>query len=102
MAKITFDLDDAVAEKFEKYKQAFGTDGKLFDEFLEYYRQKNTRELDRMAHELKTFEDKYEISSESFHHSYNKGKLDDSKDFITWAGLYEMHLETKKRLTWLS
>ncbi|NIM18588.1 MAG: hypothetical protein GTO45_41955 [Candidatus Aminicenantes bacterium] len=48
--------------------------------------------------DLKKFEQKYRQSTKDFYQGFTNGKLDDSEDFVTWAGIYEMQLENKRRL----
>jgi Rad3-related DNA helicase len=48
--------------------------------------------------ELKTFEEKYRISSAIFHKKFDQGQMDDSEDFILWAGAYELLEKNKERL----
>ena len=48
--------------------------------------------------EVKVFEEKYKMSSAAFHTKFDQGKMDDSEDFILWAGAYEMLEKNKARL----
>lgn len=38
------------------------------------------------------------MSSENFYTKFEKGEVDDSHDFMIWAGIYEMQLESKIKL----
>jgi spore coat polysaccharide biosynthesis protein SpsF (cytidylyltransferase family) len=48
--------------------------------------------------DLRQFEQKYQQSSETFYQQFTNGKLDDSEDFILWAGIYEMLQDNKRQL----
>lgn len=48
--------------------------------------------------ELKTFEEKYRITSADFYKKFGAGKLDDREDYLTWAGLWEMLTKNEKKL----
>lgn len=41
-----------------------------------------------LAKRLTVYEDRYKISSEDFFDRYNKGKMEDSIDFVEWANDY--------------
>ena len=60
------------------------------------------REIDRLEVDLAIYEDKHEISSEDFYNKFDRGELKDSQNFIGWSGIYEMQLESKKKLAELS
>ena len=53
--------------------------------------------------DLKKFEEKSKLSSKDFYDKYSSDELDDisidSKSSIIWAGIYEMFLDNKKRLS---
>jgi len=48
--------------------------------------------------DLKSYETKYRMSSESFYKRFSRGKIDDRHDYIQWAGLYEMLNKNEKQL----
>jgi spore coat polysaccharide biosynthesis protein SpsF (cytidylyltransferase family) len=48
--------------------------------------------------DLQQFEQKYQQSTETFYQQFMDGKLDDTEDFIVWAGIYEMLLDNKRQL----
>jgi hypothetical protein len=47
---------------------------------------------------LKIYEEKYNMSSVLFYDKFKKGEVDDSADFMIWAGVYEIKVKSKKRL----
>lgn len=51
--------------------------------------------------DLKTFEEKYHLTSADFYTQFMQGEMEDCEDYILWAGLYEMLLENQTRLATL-
>ncbi len=51
-----------------------------------------------MRLDLKQFEEKYQMNSEIFYREFVQGKLEDTEDYMVWAGLYEMLEKNKTRL----
>ena len=51
-----------------------------------------------MKIELKNFEDKYDMSTKDFYQEFESGSLGDDKDYMIWAGTYEMLLGNRERL----
>ncbi len=49
---------------------------------------------------LKTYEKKYNKSSIEFYNKFKEGEGEenDSADFMIWAGVYEMQLDSKNEL----
>ena len=57
-----------------------------------------TEYLFDLSRELFTFEDKYNMTSESFYGRFMRGEMGDDMPFIKWAGCYELYLETKHEI----
>ena len=55
--------------------------------------------LDRTAERLRTFETQYGLTSEAFMHRFEAGELDESLDYIEWAGEIKTYqlLQTQQR-----
>jgi hypothetical protein len=102
MAQITIELDESLAGKLDSLIRFFGSTDKMFDKFLEYHRKNAQREVARIQADLDLYEQKYDMSSESFYKAFENGDLDDSKDYMLWSGIYEMQLASRKRLSELS
>jgi hypothetical protein len=47
---------------------------------------------------LASYEHQYKIPSDVFYRDYLAGKLEDSKDFVEWAGDYRHYIDLKKDL----
>lgn len=54
--------------------------------------------FDALLRSLTAYERKYQISSDEFYADYLSGKLEDSKDFVEWAGDYRHYIELKREL----
>jgi hypothetical protein len=54
--------------------------------------------LNALFRSLVAYEQKYQMSSDEFYADYLEGKLDDSKDFVEWAGDYQHYIELKHEL----
>jgi hypothetical protein len=51
-----------------------------------------------LVRSLLIYEQRYHMSSEDFYAQYQAGKLDDSADFVEWAGDYQHYLSLKSEL----
>ena len=48
--------------------------------------------IEGLHQELQAFEAQYNMSSADFYRRFRQGEIDDARDFIVWAGLYEISL----------
>lgn len=48
------------------------------------------QQITNLEKQLKTFEEKYQMSSEHFYQRFQGGELGDSMDFFEWNTYYEM------------
>jgi len=55
------------------------------------------RDIHGLELELAALEDQYGLLSSDFYHCYRAGELEQSQDFIRWAGYYEAKLEREAR-----
>jgi hypothetical protein len=51
------------------------------------------RDIHGLESELAVLEDQYGLLSPDFYHCYRAGELEQTRDFIRWAGCYEAKLE---------
>ncbi len=54
--------------------------------------------LDALLRLLAAYEQKYRMSSDEFFANYLAGRMDDSKDFVEWAGDYQHYISLKQEL----
>ena len=54
--------------------------------------------LDALLRELAAYEQKYNMTSVAFYSRYLSGVLEDSRDFVEWAGDYQHYMALKQEL----
>lgn len=54
--------------------------------------------LNALLRSLIVYEQKYQMSSDEFYAEYLSGKMEDSKDFVEWAGDYQHYMALKQEL----
>ncbi len=99
MAQIILDLKSPIANKFEKYIELFGSQELMFDKFIDYHINRLKREIARMQDTLNKYEAQYNMKSKEFYQQFDNGELGDKKDYMLWAGIYELQLDSKQKLS---
>ncbi len=51
-----------------------------------------------MRLDLQEYEDQHNMTTETFYAQFMDGKIDDSEEYMLWAGVYEMWLECEAQL----
>lgn len=54
--------------------------------------------MNALLRSLIVYEQKYQMSSDEFYAEYLSGKMEDSKDFVEWAGDYQHFIALKQEL----
>jgi len=54
--------------------------------------------LDALLRSLISYEQKHQMSSDEFYERYLAGELEDSREFVEWAGDYQHYMELKKEM----
>lgn len=98
MLELNLDLTQKTENKlrmiFEQYP-----DKELFAQnIIDYEAFELKKGIINMQIELKNFEDKYDMSTKYFYQKFESGLLGDDKDYMIWAGTYEMLLGNRERL----
>ena len=60
-------------------------------------REEIIRDIHGLEAELAALEDQYGLLSADFYHCFRAGELEQTRDFIRWAGYYEAKLERESR-----
>lgn len=47
--------------------------------------------------QLREFETQYQMGSVSFYEQYHAGQLGDKPDYVSWAAVYQMHLQQNNK-----
>jgi len=68
--------------------------GKLLDATLSRHRLR----LDRYERDLRDFEKRYDMESETFYQRFEAGELGDGMDFFEWSGLYELRQDIIEKI----
>lgn len=74
----------------------------LFDKFIEYHINRIKREISRMQFDLEKYEKKYNMKTDEFYLRFEKGELGDENDYMLWAGIYELQMDSKNKLAKLA
>jgi len=75
------------------------TDEELFAQnFIAYQVTELNKAILNLRLDLKQFETRYQLLTQDFYQQFQHGLLEDSEDFIVWAGLYEMLEKNEKYL----
>jgi len=86
-------------EKQLKKVMSYHQDQEIFAQnFLNYHIAELKRGIMNIRLDLKQFEKNYQISTKKFYDEFENGERHDNKDYIIWAGLYEMYCENKLQL----
>ena len=54
--------------------------------------------LAALVRSLAAYEQRYQMSSADFYVRYQRGELEDTADFVEWAGDYQHYLQLKEQL----
>lgn len=99
MLNINLDLKPNTEKIFRKILQDYKDNHDLFvKNILEYQIGELRKEILNLKLDLKSYEKKYNLSTEEFYKKYNAGEFDDNTDHMIWAGIYEMIKRSKKKL----
>ncbi len=101
MQQIVIDVQPQIANKFNAYVQLFGSKELLLDKFVDYQINRVKREIVRMQSELDKYENKYHLNTPEFYKAFENGQFGDENDFMIWAGIYELQLDSKNKLAQL-
>jgi hypothetical protein len=88
--------DTSTAAKFEVLETLLrqGYQSDLIDRTLEKIIALETenirKQLSDILSKIRRFEKQYEMTSEDFYRSYERGEMGDSVDFMEWSSLYDM------------
>ncbi len=94
MESVVLDLQEHIAKKLNSYVELFGGSSNLFfGDFFAYHIRRIKRDISRLQKELNKFEKKYNLSSQIFYEKFNNNEFGDEKEFLLWAGIFELQTE---------
>jgi hypothetical protein len=68
-------------------------------EAIEHERRLLRHNLDQAREELVSFEERFDQPSSTFFAKYEQGLLDETDDYIDWAGTYRIFLKLQQKLS---
>ena len=54
--------------------------------------------LDRYARDLREYEERFNMDTQTFHDRFGAGELGDSADFFEWDGVYDLHRDLAEKI----
>jgi len=87
--------------KLEVLKDVYPDEAELdrvIGKVLEIALSQHRLRLERYERDLREFERRYGIESETFYRRFEAGKLGDAMDFFEWAGLYELRQDLLEKI----
>ena len=52
-----------------------------------------------MQNALNKYEEQYNMKTKEFYQQFDNGELDDEKDYMLWAGIYEFQMDSEQKLS---
>ncbi len=98
MEQVVLTLQKPSAIKMNSFLKVMGSNDLFVDNFIDFHINRLKREINRMEIAVSKYEAKYQMNSIFFYQHIQNGDLGDDKDFVMWAGIYEMLLDSKKQL----
>jgi len=60
--------------------------------------RESQKQLTQLEHDLSQFEQRYNLSSDTFYARFQAGEMGDAMDFAEWASLHQMAERLKQRI----
>ncbi len=90
----TADKLEVLRETFSDKIELEGILGKLLETAL----SRNRLRLQRYEQDLRGYEKRFGMDSESFYRRFESGELGDAMDFFEWSGVYEMRKDLLQKI----
>lgn len=98
MFNFNLNVRPQTAKRLKKVLEYSRDEEAFAQSFIAYQIAELRRAILNLRLEVKAFEAKYKMSSAAFHKKFDQGKIDDTEDFIIWAGAYELLVKNETRL----
>jgi len=98
MLNFNLNVRPKTAKRLKKVLEYSRDEEAFAQSFIAYQIAELRRAILNLRLEMKTFEERYGMSSAKFQKKFNQGQMDDSEDFILWAGMCEMLEKNEGRL----
>ena len=98
MLNFNLNVRPQTAKRLKKVLEYSRDEDAFAQSFIAYQIAELRRANLNLRMEIKSFEEKYKLSSAAFRKKFDQGKMDDTEDFIVWAGAYELLAKNEARL----
>ena len=68
------------------------------EKLFAYELRESQKQLTQLEHDLSQFEQRYNLSSDTFYARFQAGEMGDAMDFVEWASLHQMAERLKQRI----
>ena len=93
----------SVQDKIELLKKIAPDDQTLnlvLDKLIGVIQERYVTQLNRYQIDLRSFENRYGMSSEEFYGQFEAGRLGDDMDFFEWAGLFKLEQRLLEKISY--
>ncbi|MFH1860178.1 MAG: hypothetical protein ABH870_04080 [bacterium] len=98
MVNIQLQLQPQTEERLRKILALYHNQEVFAQNIIEYQIAEFKRALLNIRLDLQQFEQKYPLTTNEFYQQFQTGLLEDTEDFMIWAGIYEMFKENTRKL----
>ncbi len=98
MVNIQLQLQPQTEERLRKILAQYQNQEGFAQNIIAYQIAELKRANLNMRLDLQQFEQKHQLSTEAFYQRFETGALEDTDDFMVWAGIYEMLCENTRKL----
>ena len=71
---------------------------KALDKLIAYQIANQQSEIEVIRQDLRAFEERYALDSQTFFEKYQRGQMSDDADFVEWNALCKMYRRLQQRL----
>ena len=98
MVNIQLQLQPHTEERLRKILAQYHNQEVFAQNIIAYQITELKRAILNIRLDLQQFERKYQLETEEFYQQFQTGSLEDTEDFMIWAGIYEMLKENSRKL----
>lgn len=98
MVNIQLQLQPQTEERLRKILTQYHNHEVFVQNIIAYQIAELKRAILNIRLDLQQFEQKYQLETEEFYQQFQTGSLEDTEDFMIWAGIYEMFCENRRKL----
>lgn len=96
---MNLDLNPTTEARLKKVLALYGDDEHFARQIIAYQEAELHKAIFGIRLDLQAFEKQYRMDTEEFYRRFDSGELDDSEDFMLWAGCYELLQGNQARLS---